>query len=280
MRLTIFFLFVLINASANSQDYSKYRIPKEKVIYPIHYYHVLAPPFLLENRRDTSSLNIIDLISQLNFMFVKTNIEFKLCQHDTIYDYNYNSQEDDIFNEDHDLTRMHYDNYAINVYRVIDTLKESFYGLCWPKSARPCILVPYADNPTITMNSVVLFARQMFRYFGLNYTGSTNLSKELVNTTNTFVTADSIWDTPADPFHLAPSSSPDTLLYQGSNPPLLYFYSNRKDANGAYYDPMALNIMSINLISPAKRCLDLTHQQYQHIIATERRCRKRFWELE
>ena len=280
MKICLMTLWICIGLTLSSQDYTKNKIPCEKVVYPIHYYHVKAPHFLLKQYRDTGYLNIIGLVSDLNFMLSKTCIEFKVCKIDTIYDYNYNSQEDDVTNEDANFISMNYDPHAINVYRVLDTNKVSYFGLCWDKKALPAILVNYGDRAVISASTLNMFTSQICRYFGLRHTNSLDTSKEFVNTLNSTTKADSVWDTPADPFSLTPTVSLDTLLYPGINPPFQYFYSNRKDANGDFYNPMMYNIMSYNLIKMSLRCIDLTHEQYQRIVVNERKCRKRFWGLE
>lgn len=279
MRYFTFLLFCLTYIFSFSQDYSKYRIPCERIIYPIHYYHVLPPYFKIP--KDTNSLNIQDLILDVNKIFKKTCIEFKLCMVDTIRDYNYYPVLDDPSIEQEDITSIHYDDDAINVYRVSDVITESYYGICWEKSKRPRIFLTYSDNSMISISTLNQFSRQMCRYFGLAYTNSSDTSKELVNTTNSLTTADSIWDTPADPFTLTPLSFPDTLSYPESLVPKLhYFYSNRKDSNKEYYNPMMLNLMSVNRNFFIDRCQDLTHEQYQRIIRNERMCRRRFQGLE
>jgi len=280
MKFWIVIFFVVRSMGLNGQDYSKNEIPCEKTVYPIHYYHVKAPYFLLEKDRDTGYLNILGLVSDLNIMLAKTCIEFRVCKIDTIFDYNYNRQEDDVNNEDVNFISMNYDPHAINVYRVKDTNKVSYFGACWKRSALPAILVDYDDRTAIGATTLHRFTVQICRYFGLNFTNSVDTSKELVNTLNSHIKADSIWDTPADPFELTPTTFPDTLLYAGTNPPFLYFYSNRKDANGEFYNPMMFNLMSINAIKMSLRCTDLTHEQYSRIVYNERRCRKRFWGLE
>lgn len=280
MKMCFTILLITIGLTSHSQDYSKNKIPCEKVVYPIHYYHVKAPFFLLDQYRDSGYLNILGLVADLNIMLAKTCIEFKVCKIDTIFDYNYNLQEDDLTNEDANFISMNYDPHAINVYRVLDTNKVSYFGVCWQKKALPAILVDYGDRDIISSSTLNTFTSQICRYFGLKHTNSLDISKEFVNTQNSFTKADSVWDTPADPFILAPTVSPDTLFYPGQNPPFLYFYSNRKDANGDFYNPMMYNIMSSNLIKMSLRCIDLTHEQYNRIVVNERKCRKRFWGLE
>lgn len=270
--LTFVFLWIPIFG----QDYSKFRIPCEPVVYPIHYHHVISPHFTIP--RDTSYLNIQGLIESLNIMFEPTCIQFQLCKSDTILDYNYFYYLDDPNTmEDYDMASMYNNPWAINVYRVKDLiLKQTYMGNC--KYRLPYILVNY-DDSVISVTTQNAFARQMFNYFGLSYTNSHDTSKEWVNTLNSHLTADSLWDTPADPISLTPTSFPDTLQYQGSIPPFEYYVSNRKDANGHFYNPMLYNLMAENKIRLRDRCQILTHEQYQRVIRIERMCRKRFWGL-
>jgi hypothetical protein len=277
MNKTTLIVLLIISHHMMGQDYSKNRIPCERVVYPIHYYHVL-PPHFIKPSKDTSSLNITALITGLNDQFKKTCIEFKLCKVDTIRDYNYNFQEDDPNTpaEDDDLLAMNYDQHSINVYRIKDTIKESFFGICWEKQKYPRVLLTYSDNPMIDISTLNKFTVQMCHYFGLSNTNSDDMNKEWVNTLNSSIKADSIWDTPADPLSFVINPISDTMVYPGTTPPFQYYYSNRKDVNNEYYNPMVYNLMSDNKIGMADRCIELTHEQYQKIIRNERMCRKRF----
>jgi hypothetical protein len=98
-----------------------------------------------------------------------------------------------------------------------------------------------------------------------------------VNGTNGLITADSLWDTPADPGTIS-FPSPDTFTMPQAPPSISYVYTNRKDPNGDYYNPMVLNPMSLYNLNQKQPWL--THEQNQKIVINERKCRRRFWGLE
>ncbi len=98
-------------------------------------------------------------------------------------------------------------------------------------------------------------AHEMGHYFGLEHTFMDSQTTELVNGSNSLVTADGIADTPADPY-IHPS--PMFNYINGCR-----FISMLTDANGDFYDPIVGNIMSYY---PC-RC-SFTHQQYLKMAAT------------
>ena len=96
---------------------------------------------------------------------------------------------------------------------------------------------------------VGVLAHEMGHYFGLPHTFMDTQTTELVNGSNSLVTADGIADTPADPYI---DPSPMFNYVNGCR-----FISMLTDANGDYYDPIVGNIMSYYPCS-----CSFTHQQY------------------
>ena len=259
----------------SAQDYTKNKIPCEPVVYPIQFYYVHNHPLL--GQRDGSFLTQIK--DTLNNYFKPMCIQFQICKIDTIIDYNYFVLDDDQnTNERNDIRAMYYNPKAINIYWLNlnppGGITESFLGLCDEKNKKPYIFTVYANFQAPSKTSICV---QLYRYFGLDYTASYPSSAEFVNGTNSLVTADSIWDTPADPGFLN-FPSPDTFTMPQVPPGISYVYTNRKDPNGDFYNPMVLNPMSIYNLNQKQAWL--THEQNQKIILNERKCRKRFWGLE
>jgi hypothetical protein len=221
----------------------------------------------------------MEIRDTLNAYFKFTCIQFQICKIDTIHDYNYFKLDDDQNTlEGRDVRAMFYNPRAINVYWVgsgsILEPQETFYGLCEEKNKKPYINISSTDFMAPKKTDICI---QFYRYFGLPYTASYPTSVEFVNGSNGQVTADSIWDTPADPGTIA-FAAPDTFKMPEPAPGLSYLYTNRKDPNGDYYNPMVLNPMSIYRLDA--KLPFLTHEQYQVLVRNERQCRKRFWGLE
>lgn len=278
MKICLTSLLVSIGLFLSSQDFSKNKIPCEPVVYPIQFYLIYNHP--LTGQRNTSFLHRIK--DSLNTYFKPTCIQFQICKIDTIIDYNYFDIFDVADNntiEVDDIRAMHYNPKAINFYWVSSGQISSFRGICDSKYRKPYIVSSMvAFSPPNIPTSQTELAVHFYRYFGLHYTQSTPASREFVNKVNGQVTADFIWDSPADPLGLN-FSAPDTFYPPKSLPGLNYLYTNRKDPNGDFYNPMVYNAMSQYAI-PEKLPTNLTHEQYQRIVATERQCRKRFWGLE
>lgn len=278
MKISLTSLLICIGLYLSGQDFSKKKIPCEPVVYPIQFYLIYNHP--LAGQRDASFLHRIK--DSLNTYFAPTCIQFQICKIDTIFDYNYFNIFDDADNntiEINDIRAMYYNPKAINFYWVSSGQNVSFSGICDSKYRRPYIvssmvLFNAPPRPTSQTELAVLF----YRYFGLYFTQSTPSSREFVNKINGQVTADSIWDSPADPLGLS-FPSPDTFYVPNSLPGLSYLYTNRKDPLGDFYNPMVYNTMSQYSI-PEKLPTNLTHEQYQQIVVNERKCRKRFWGLE
>jgi hypothetical protein len=257
------------------QDNSIYRIPCDSVVYELKFYNIKN-----DTAKYSNSMLIPAFVSYLNTFFDPTCIRFKICAIDSIRDYNYYViGDEDKTIEDTDIIDLFHTSYAINIYMVDGKNDATPNGICKTRSQRPKIYFPYQTAGGPDLRS---FAKQMLVFFGLNNTSSSMSSRELVNTSNGTTSADSIWDTPADPYDLIgalPNTSKANLLLPLSPkyPKEIYYYNTIQDNNGEYYTPMIYNFMS-DYMSIEKRCELLTQGQFQYIVKNERRCRKIRWE--
>lgn len=277
-KIWIVFLLLLSgklwSQSSTIPYYSQHRLPCDSVVYHINFYNIA---------QDTgftyySDENVLHdtIMSFVNAIFNPACIYFKLCKVDSIADFNYyNLKDEDRLIEDTPLKRMYYNPYAINVYWTKSSYAVTYNGICKPFEEYPYIAVQ-SDPPSEKTFNPYNFARQLMYYFGMPHTSSTPTSKELVNGSNGEITADSIWDTPADPYYLV-TSFPIELPLSRS-----YFYYNTiKDANGEYYVPMYDNFMApyfVGRYSYGSVNNKLTKGQYQQLIRNERRCRHIRWQ--
>lgn len=281
--LVLFFmLFAIMQGEAQgnvSQSYSQHRIPCDSVVYHLNIFNI---------KNDSLTYNdeiVFDTILPfLNIVFAPACISFKICKFDTIFDYNYYKMENEQFiNEKDALLNMVYNPYVINVYWNYASTKETFNGICVPRSKQPAIFI--ANKADWRTHSYHYFAKQLLRYFGLRNTSSYPGDQELANATNGEFAADSIWDTPADPFFLGNGNAMlMPSLSRRTDSGFHYFYHDSiKDANGDFYNPMINNLMSpqkykLDIDIYGSKCPILTRGQYQYIVTNERRCRSKRWE--
>jgi hypothetical protein len=178
-------------------------------------------------------------------------ITFKVCEfqyHDNFTYTNHNSDE-----EWSEMQNLYHQKNRINIFYV-------------HKIEIPLNACGYAGLGAITnLNSsgIVIMAgcgvgthsHEMGHYFGLEHTFMDGQTTELVDGSNSLLTADNIADTPADPYiHPLPMA----LYVNGCR-----FISMLTDANGDFYDPIVGNIMSYY---PC-RC-SFTCEQYLKMAAT------------
>jgi len=261
-------LFIFIIPNLISQSYSQKRIPCEKSVYLLTYHFIKKPNFSPNIQNDVNELYIFT--NYFNTVFEGACIEFKICKIDTIEDYNYfNVMDDPKVREYLDILNIYYDNSAINIYWVGDRKDQTNFGICSTPSQKPSIFLPFDKAIDRALG---LAANQMLRYFGLIPTTSYPGSIEYVNTTNGTLTADSTWDTPADPYAI--TASPDTVYGPLFIP---YYYTTKRDVNGDLYNPMIYNLMCD--IYTEGKCTKLTHEQYQKLVINDRMCRRKRWGL-
>lgn len=271
--IAILYFFTIYTSTAFSQVDVIRRVPCENTVYTLQYYYIKNHDSLFQR----NSIILNRLTDSLNKYFKPMCIQFQVCKIDTIFDYNYyklTDFPDNNTNEIYDVKQLHYNPYAINVYWNGDYIDANYKGICIDRKEKPAIFITYGAAGS---SDVLGYCTLMFRYFGLKPTQSYTGSLEFVNKSNGEITADSVWDTPADPFGLYFFPSTDTFLHPASIPGLGYMYTNRKDPNGEYYNPMIYNPMSYYNISTKKPII--TNEQKLRIIANERRCRRIYWGL-
>jgi hypothetical protein len=205
------------------------------------------------------------MLPRMNSFFAPTCMQFSICVMDTIPDYNYADKEGDV------LAKMYNKLGMINIYITSQNKDMMTNGIC-----KDDTMYPYICYNLVTLDEVS-FLRNLCLYFGLNFTYSQPINKELVNGSNALVTADSLYDTPADPYlflPLSPSGSIDDTTVYTSGPSKI-FVSQIKDANGNFYDPMMYNLMA--MYDSGNGCKTLTREQYTYMVTNYRRCRNRRW---
>lgn len=282
---------IRLSAQVNfTPTYSQNRLPCDSVVYHINLHSIKQDSIKIGSNgffRDT-------ILPFVNQVFAPICISFELCEIDTFKDYNYNILTNEPnTSEENDILSMDYNPYVINVYWNEYLPKETFNGICKDASKKPAIFVARSASwQTLTPE---YFAKQVLRYFGMPNTSSYAGSEELVNASNATVTADSIWDTPADPYRLLYPLGYGTSMVLPPNPEgpasftagfkyvnhYYFFHDNIRDANNEFYNPILDNLMSSYNFRGGNpfgsKCPVLTRGQYQYLARSERRCREIRW---
>lgn len=201
-----------------------------------------------------STASIYAAVSNLNIEFAPICVSFEVCSIDSIENFRYNNV-DDRPNPNHweEMQTLYHIRNRINIYYVQDITSPAgaagFAGL-------GCITNLTSNGIVLKNNSAL--PHEMGHYFGLSHTFEGS-GVELVNGSNCTTAGDKICDTPADPY-IHPSDFADYIEN-------CIFISDRRDANGQYYDPILTNIMSYYpcTCEPGK---GFTHQQYKKMAET------------
>lgn len=274
--LLILFLSIVIASEYFAQDFSQYRIPDDGHVYEIAVWSVRKSPI---GGQYHDYVGILDpCIQFVKSYFGQAGIKFEVCQVTYIDDYNYNTLTDEpSVDELQQIKKHYYRPHCINVYMQASNNSSTFNGICMDTPNRPAVFVNFPQPSALNYS---IFYKMMLEYFGLYGTASYPATLEYANGSNGMITADSIWDTPADPFELIINRlygySPDTLLMP-INPKPTYYYNLAKDQNGQYFNPMCYHIMANYPFKLEEKCVDLTHEQKQYIARNDRRCRHRRW---
>lgn len=188
-------------------------------------------------------------VAGLNGPFSQICASFEVCE----YRYISNSYYDTIKERSWDEMQALYNvNNRINIYYVGEILEPpnaaGFAGL-------GCITQLNSEGIVVKKGSGSgTLTHEMGHYFGLYHTFEGS-GTELADGSNCATAGDLVCDTPADPF----VKGEDLANYVSS----CVFISEKKDANGRYYDPMVGNIMSYYGCS-----CKFTHGQYMRMAQT------------
>lgn len=211
---------------------------------------------IVRNSNGLNGLTVTQLnsaIATMNSFYINAGLEFFLCEGINYID------NDDYFDfeksEEDALTTANMSG-VINIYFVNSITNDSGNGLCgyayYPGGPETILM----DN-SCTLNGSTL-SHEMGHFFSLRHThgssGDPGSTEELVDGSNCETTGDNICDTPADP-RLSSSNVNFNCVYTGTT----------QDANGDFYQPNPLNIMSY----ARKICrTEFSPQQYARINAT------------
>lgn len=270
-QVVILILFFLIQFNSYSQNISINNIPCENITYLVKIHDI--------RRNKTAPFTNVALFNNafnfLNRMFKEACIQFYYKDVDSIYDYNYatiGDQKDWSNNSElKNLVNMKYEPRVINLFFNNNIYNSTYNGICQGDSAKPVI---FSVNPFLASYNDYIFSRQFLNFFGLLPTAYSPLSPEYTDASNGKIVADSIWDTPADPLLIIPST--DTLVEPREPRLPNYFYNfSKKDVNGKYYDPMVSNVMAD--YPGIKKCGYLTHEQSYYVAKSAIRCRNKKW---
>lgn len=193
-------------------------------------------------------------ITLMNSFYANAYIEFFLCEGINYIDdtnlYDFETDEQDA------MIAAHSVNNVINIYFANTvTSSSSGNGLCgyayFPGGPEIILM-----NNSCAINGSTL-SHEMGHFFALSHTHGNNngtLTTELVDGSNCDTDGDFICDTPADP-QLSGSNVTASCVYTG----------NDIDANGQFFNPDPLNIMSYS----RKACrTQFSPQQYARIYGT------------
>ena len=220
---------------------------------------------------NTTPAAIQEGIDSVNAKFAPICVSFEICEFNIIDNFQY----DDIAAQNYDqndwdemLVKFHRTN-RINIFFVTTA---SFPDMICGFSDVEGLTATEPNGIVVLKNCVtsgsMAIAHEMGHYFGLLDTFEGNGS-ELVDGSNCTTEGDLICDTPADPFVIGddPVNYVDVAL--GCR-----FISEKRDANGTYFEPEVGNIMSE--YQDICRC-GFTHQQFQKMAEVCRTAAGRVW---
>ena len=181
---------------------------------------------------------ILDAITKVNQDFSPICVSFEVCE----FQYHDNFQ--------YDLHRRNLEWDEMQVLYHVDNRINIYYVTTIVEPANTCGYAGLKGIGILDANGIVIqtngscmmpnsktHSHEMGHYFGLYHTFMDVKTTELVNNSNCATTADSICDTPADPFI---EGQPMANYIDGN----CRFIFESKDTNREYYDPLVGNIMS------------------------------------
>lgn len=208
------------------------------------------------DRKTVYRQEIQDAIDKANIMFEPICIKFKLCEMDTVFDYNFSVINSN--SEVHKLTNIYSVDNRINIYTVseIELDGYSLYGKCIGR-------IDSLKNSNILLAYIYSLSHELGHFFGLlnTFEGS---GKELVDGSNCLTEGDKICDTPADPYIM------NALLKDYIKN--CEFISLKTDAHGQLYQPDVGNVMSGYFCD-----CGFTVQQYLRMVENYNNAKNKHW---
>lgn len=209
--------------------------------------------------------DIIGAQDRLNLLWAPIGMSFEICRINLIENYQWDSLT--VFtdyNEESQMTSIHYFPNTINVY-LCDTIVKEDLGQVGGYAyfpGGPDVIV--CDKTNFNFDDVVM-PHEMGHFFGLYHTFETDLGIELADGSNCETAGDLVCDTEADPDEDGNADPDIECNYTGTV---------TQDSNGDWYVPPTDNIMSYY---PSECLCRFTPQQYNRMAEQYRTIRFYLW---
>jgi len=223
-------------------------------------FNVVANVVITEG--DTLGVNIDSIyavMDRVNKLFEPICVSFKICELDTIANFNYDSVRVEEWEE---MQVVYHQQRKINIFWVsqFDFQDElcgvtELGGIGNTENGGLLLLKGECVNEFAV-------AHELGRFFGVPYTfgDGEEQTEELVRGENSATTGDLLTDTPADPFKIG--DDPDSYINVENN---CRFTDTKQDNAGDWYTPHVANIMSYY---PDECKCDFSDEQYRLMVAT------------
>ncbi len=203
-------------------------------------------------------------MERLNRDFFPSGMKFEICQTNYMQNFQWDSLTVlDNFNEEVQMTTLHYEPNTINVYLVsligLEDIAPSGYAY-FPGGPDVIVCRKDAFNEEATTMS-----HEMGHFFGLYHTFEPEFGIEFIDGSNCETTGDLVCDTRPDPDEDGNANPDDQCNYTG---PI------SQDPNGDWYLPPTDNIMSYY---PVECRCRFTPQQYNRMIDQYLNLRNYLW---
>ncbi|MBO9698890.1 MAG: hypothetical protein J7604_01710 [Sporocytophaga sp.] len=197
-----------------------------------------------DSSADITQIQIIQALAEVNRAFAPIGVTFRLCQVDSIYNFQYNKLYGEgisVRDLEIDYMKEVYVQYnlkkRINLYYMSEFLKtyEPYCGFATLGG-----IISNADERGIVIkkgcNTAITLIHEFGHFFSLLHTFDKDNGIERVSRKNCLETGDLVCDTPADPYV---ENVPGYCIEQTCE-----FIYEGKDQDGQYYDPDLSNPMS------------------------------------